>query len=108
MEASAVASRCPGVDRRMASGVRGCSGKGSRSHIGSDQTIRGTINVTNSCRSCGAVLTRQFADLGMSPLSNAFLRPDQLDRMEPFYPLTAWVCDVCMLVQLPAVETPEN
>jgi 2-polyprenyl-3-methyl-5-hydroxy-6-metoxy-1,4-benzoquinol methylase len=44
----------------------------------------------------------------MSPLSNAFLRAEQLDRMEPFYPLTAYVCGECFLVQLPAVETPEN
>ena len=61
-----------------------------------------------NCRFCGKPLVHVFADLGMSPLSNAFLRSEQLDRMEPFYPLTAYVCDACFLVQLPAVETPEN
>jgi SAM-dependent methyltransferase len=61
-----------------------------------------------NCRFCGKPLVHVFADLGMSPLSNAFLRAEQLDRMEPFYPLTAYVCDACFLVQLPAVETPEN
>jgi SAM-dependent methyltransferase len=63
--------------------------------------------VSLSCRFCGTALAHVFADLGMSPLSNAFLRQDQLDRMEPFYPLTAYVCGECFLVQLPAVEKPE-
>ncbi|HEX2123211.1 MAG TPA: class I SAM-dependent methyltransferase [Thermoanaerobaculia bacterium] len=60
------------------------------------------------CRFCDTPLVQQFADLGMSPLSNAYLRPEQLDQMERFYPLTAYVCEQCFLVQLPAVETPEN
>ncbi|MHB9000405.1 MAG: methyltransferase domain-containing protein [Thermoanaerobaculia bacterium] len=62
---------------------------------------------TLTCRFCGARLTHVFADLGMSPLSNSYLRADQLDEPEPFYPLTARVCAECFLVQLPAVETPE-
>lgn len=60
------------------------------------------------CRFCEAPLHSIFADLGVSPLSNAYLRPEQLDGMEPFFPLTTYVCDQCFLVQLPAVETPEN
>jgi SAM-dependent methyltransferase len=49
-----------------------------------------------------------FADLGSSPLSNSYLNEEQLDRMEPFYPLKAYVCDSCLLVQLEAFETPTN
>jgi SAM-dependent methyltransferase len=60
------------------------------------------------CRFCDSQLTHIFADLGASPLSNAYLRSEQLDRSEPFYSLTAYVCESCFLVQLPAVETPEN
>jgi SAM-dependent methyltransferase len=44
----------------------------------------------------------------MSPLSNAFLTAAQLGRMEPFFPLHAWVCGKCFLVQLEAFETPEE
>ncbi|MEA2235608.1 MAG: hypothetical protein QOC81_332 [Thermoanaerobaculia bacterium] len=61
-----------------------------------------------SCRFCDEPLVHIFADLGMSPLSNAYVRANQLDRMEPFYPLTVYVCERCFLVQLPAVQTPEN
>ncbi|MBL8490630.1 MAG: methyltransferase domain-containing protein, partial [Rhodocyclaceae bacterium] len=46
--------------------------------------------------------------LGMSPLSNAYLAEADLARMEPFYPLHAWVCDSCLLVQLEEFEAPEN
>ena len=59
-----------------------------------------------ACRFCGASLRHVFADLGMSPLANSYLRPDQADRMEPFYPLRAFVCEDCFLVQLEAFETP--
>ena len=60
-----------------------------------------------SCRSCGAPLEHSFVDLGMSPLANRFLGPEQLGVMEPFYPLHARVCGRCFLVQVPAFETPE-
>ena len=36
----------------------------------------------------------------MSPLCESFLAADQIDRMEPFYPLHVWVCHRCFLVQL--------
>jgi SAM-dependent methyltransferase len=53
-------------------------------------------------------MSRTFADLGPSPISNAFLKPDQLNRMEPFYPLHAFVCETCLLVQLEDFESPER
>jgi 2-polyprenyl-3-methyl-5-hydroxy-6-metoxy-1,4-benzoquinol methylase len=52
------------------------------------------------CRACAAPLTELFVDLGMSPISNAMRRPDQSDRPEKFYPLRAFVCSECRLVQL--------
>jgi SAM-dependent methyltransferase len=52
------------------------------------------------CRACGTPLEHTFVDLGMSPLCESFLRADQLNAMEPFYPLHVWVCDRCFLVQL--------
>jgi len=61
-----------------------------------------------ACRFCATPLRHLFCDLGMSPLSNAYVRPEALQQMEPFYPLTVYVCERCFLVQLPAYETPEN
>jgi SAM-dependent methyltransferase len=60
-----------------------------------------------NCRSCTAPLTQTFADLGMSPISNAFLQPEMLRNSEKFYPLHAYVCDQCLLVQLEEVEAPD-
>ena len=58
------------------------------------------------CRFCGSPLTHTFADLGMSPISNAFLRREQLNLKESFYPLHAYVCEGCLLVQLEQFESP--
>ena len=60
------------------------------------------------CRHCGAPLTRTFVDLGMSPLCESYLDADQLDEMEPFYPLRVYVCDQCLLVQLQEYVSPET
>lgn len=60
------------------------------------------------CRSCATVLTRTFCDLGMSPLSNSYRTAAQQREMEPTYPLHAFVCEKCFLVQLEAFETPES
>ena len=52
------------------------------------------------CRFCKADLRHTFVDLGMSPLCESFLRPEQVNQMESFYPLHVFVCDQCFLVQL--------
>ena len=62
---------------------------------------------TPTCRFCEEALTHTFADLGMSPLANSYLEPEQLNQMERFYPLHAYVCHKCFLVQLQEFETPE-
>ena len=43
----------------------------------------------------------------MSPLANSYVEPEALQRMEPFFPLHVWVCEHCLLVQLPETESPE-
>jgi SAM-dependent methyltransferase len=61
-----------------------------------------------ACRLCAAPLARTFVDLGEMPLANAFLRPEQLARPEPRYPLHARVCERCLLVQVDAVVGREE
>ncbi|MDT3699656.1 MAG: class I SAM-dependent methyltransferase [Thermincola sp.] len=63
---------------------------------------------TRACRFCGTKLNISFADLGMSPLSNAYVSPEKLQEKESFYPLHAYVCENCFLVQLEEFETPEQ
>lgn len=58
------------------------------------------------CRFCSAPLTTVFADLGMSPLANAFVARDDASEPETFFPLQVYVCDACKLVQARDVETP--
>jgi hypothetical protein len=66
------------------------------------------VDQTATCRFCGAPLTHTFVDLGMSPLCESYLRAEQLNQMEPFYPLHVWVCEHCYLVQLEQYVSPEE
>jgi len=61
-----------------------------------------------ACRFCRAELKHTFCDLGLSPVSNAFLRKEQLGQAEPIYPLHTWVCERCFLVQLEEFESPQR
>ncbi|HKP03534.1 MAG TPA: class I SAM-dependent methyltransferase [Chthoniobacterales bacterium] len=61
-----------------------------------------------TCRSCGAGLTTTFLDLGVSPLANNLIHPEEADVPEPRYPLHAHVCDHCFLVQLGEFVSPEK
>jgi len=44
----------------------------------------------------------------MSPLANSYVKPEQLNRMEPFYPLHVYVCGRCLLVQLEQFSSPAD
>ncbi|NOD99505.1 methyltransferase domain-containing protein [Ruegeria sp. HKCCD6228] len=52
------------------------------------------------CRSCGAALTQTLVDLGLSPLANSYVPPERAGTACPRYPLHAWVCNDCYLVQV--------
>jgi hypothetical protein len=71
----------------------------------STRTVRGAEQAqaplqAPACRFCSAPLRHTFVDLGVSPLCESFLAADQLNAMEPFYPLHVRVCEQCFLVQL--------
>jgi SAM-dependent methyltransferase len=61
-----------------------------------------------ACRFCSAPLQQTFADLGLSPLANSLLSEEDLAREEPRYPLHAYVCGECLLVQLGEFATPQD
>lgn len=60
------------------------------------------------CRFCKAPLSHVFADLGTSPLCESYIKPEDANKMEPFFTLKAYVCDQCFLVQLEEFVTPDK
>ena len=60
--------------------------------------------MSRECRFCHTPLRDTFADLGLAPLSNAYVRAERRNQGEMFYPLHAWVCPQCKLVQLEEFE----
>jgi len=58
------------------------------------------MDLIPDCRFCGAPLTTTMVDLGVHPLCESFLREDQLNDMEPHYPLHVRVCGECFLAQI--------
>ena len=62
----------------------------------------------NRCRFCENTLEQTFIDLEMSPLSNAFVNRNNLNKAEKFYPLHTYICEHCFLVQLNQFESPDH
>ncbi|MEM6632787.1 MAG: class I SAM-dependent methyltransferase [Bacteroidota bacterium] len=62
----------------------------------------------SKCRFCATPLTHTFVNLGMSPICNDMVKAENLQSMEPFYPLHTYVCESCFLVQLDEFVSPEN
>jgi SAM-dependent methyltransferase len=60
------------------------------------------------CRICGANLEEPFLSLGKSPIANSLLTREDLHKMEPYFPLDLYVCQICWLVQLEEFEAPEK
>src|SRR5215469_1211165 len=105
------------LDRRGIHQWRERRTKGTRAHERAQGKVKTnsssilmnkTANVSGNCRFCGNPLHQTFVDLGMSPLCESYLRSDQLNEMEPFYPLHVFVCDKCFLVQLEEYVTPDH
>lgn len=60
------------------------------------------------CLFCKAPVVASVVDLGKHPLCQSILTAEELDRMEPFYPLHAKVCEQCWLVQVHEYVRPEE
>ncbi len=58
------------------------------------------MNVSFQCRSCGGTHGALVLDLGVQPLANNLLRPEDLARPEPKFPLRLAVCQSCWLLQI--------
>lgn len=52
-----------------------------------------------TCRACAAALDKPFLDLGRMALANSYLKPQDLGKEEPTYPLRVFFCENCGLAQ---------
>jgi len=64
--------------------------------------------VSIACRSCGSTRLQPILSLGRTPLANALLGPDELDKPEATYPLDLVFCPGCSLVQITETVSPEE
>ncbi len=62
----------------------------------------------SKCRFCSSELKYSVVDLGMSPLCQKHVKPEYKNDMEKFYPLHAYICDRCWLMQLEEFATPDE
>lgn len=65
------------------------------------------VETITCCRSCGSDALAPVVSLGVTPLANALLTADALDRPEPKFPLSLAVCTRCSLVQITETVPPE-
>jgi SAM-dependent methyltransferase len=58
------------------------------------------------CRSCDSTNGKLVLDLGLQPLANNLLRPEDLSKPEPKFPLRLAVCQSCWLLQITDLVPP--
>lgn len=66
------------------------------------------IKAMSTCRFCGNALAQSVVDLGMSPLCQKHIKPSEKNDMERFFPLHAFVCHHCWLMQLEEFASPDE
>ena len=65
-----------------------------------DNKIIIPTKINSQCRFCNFTLKEPCIDLGVTPLSNSYLKFNQVKKPEKKYPLQVFVCEKCFLVQL--------
>jgi hypothetical protein len=61
-----------------------------------------------TCRLCGSGELRAFVDLGVVPRCDVFITAEAAEAPDVAYPLRLWVCERCLLAQLPPRWAPEE
>ena len=64
------------------------------------------MNIEFQCQSCGGRDGALVLDLGLQPLVNNYLRPEDLAKPEPKFPLRLAVCHGCWLMQIADLVPP--
>src|SRR4051812_6325036 len=58
------------------------------------------MNLYFECRSCAGSKGKLILDLGLQPLANNLLKPEDLAKPEPKFPLRLAICESCWLLQI--------
>jgi len=61
----------------------------------------------STCRACGSSNLNVFLDLGKTPLADRLVKADQIDEIEPRFPLEVAFCSDCRLTQILETVDPE-
>jgi SAM-dependent methyltransferase len=64
------------------------------------------LKMTFKCKSCGSEQGMLVLDLGLQPLANNLLRPEDLAKPEPKFPLRLALCQSCWLLQITDLIPP--
>lgn len=64
------------------------------------------MNEFFQCKSCGGAEGMLILDLGVQPLANNLLRPEDLSKPEPRFPLRLAVCRRCWMIQITDLVPP--
>ncbi len=64
------------------------------------------MSEAHCCRSCGSTHSLPVIDLGLQPLANNLLRPEDIGKPEPRFPLAVFVCSDCWLMQITNTVPP--
>ncbi|MFQ5923839.1 MAG: methyltransferase domain-containing protein [Anaerolineales bacterium] len=67
----------------------------------------GNENEIRACRVCMRAELQPILSLGATPLANALVRQEDLDQIDPIYPLDLVLCPHCSLVQITETVPPE-
>ena len=65
-------------------------------------------NLITGCRSCENPDLQMIVSFGRTPLANALLREDELDKPDETFPLDLVYCPKCTLVQITETVPPER
>ncbi len=65
------------------------------------------IKIISLCRSCKGSNLIPYLDLGITPLANGLIKPSDVSKNEPKFPLIVCYCKDCSLSQLSVVVNPE-
>lgn len=66
------------------------------------------MKTVNLCRFCNVELAETVVDLGVSPIANKYVRLEDENKVEYFYPLHVFICTTCWLMQIPSYHTEEQ